>query len=136
MVDEPDRLMTSDTLALHDHTNPVVVRRVLGMLRAQGLVRSAKGQAGGWQLARPAGQITVADIDAAIDAPVLALRTLSANPGCAIVAAMMTDIVTDAMTEAQAVLRQHFTRFTVADLAAAMGQARHFPASHPPVKPL
>ena len=135
MADEPDRLMTSDQIALHNHTNPVVVRRVLGMLRAQGLVRSAKGHAGGWQLARPAGQITVADIYAAIGEPFLALRTISANPGCAIVAAM-TDIVTDAMTEAEAVLRQHFTRFTMADLAAAMGQTRHFPASHPPVKPL
>lgn len=132
MAVQPDQWMTSDQIALHNHTNAVVVRRVLGALRDKGLVRSTKGHAGGWQLARAADQITVADVYTAIDEPFLTRTPMSTNPGCAIVAAM-TGIVGQAMTEAEAVLRQHFARCTMADLAAAMTQK---PPSHSPISPL
>lgn len=129
MAVDPSRVMTSDQIALHNHTNAVVVRRVLGLLRDNGLVRSAKGHAGGWQLARPPATITVADVYAALEEPFLTTRPLSTNPGCAIVAAMQ-GIVTEAMAQAEAVLRQHFAQATIADLATAM--TAHIPASHPP----
>ena len=44
---------TSEVLAAHCHTHPVVVRRSLAGLREAGIVASVKGHGGGWTMARP-----------------------------------------------------------------------------------
>lgn len=59
-------LTTSEEIAQHHETNAVVVRRVLGLLREADLVTSEKGHAGGWALARPSRNITVADVYRAV----------------------------------------------------------------------
>ncbi len=119
--------MTSDAIAAQNQTHPVVVRRVLGRLRDAGLLVSEKGHAGGWQLAKPADQISVADVYRAIDEPFLQVHLPQAPPQCGIVAAMQ-GMVGAAMVEAEAVLHSHFSRQSIADLARAMyGQA----ATHP-----
>lgn len=112
--------MTSEDIARHNATHAVVVRRVLGRLRVAGIVRSDKGHAGGWSLARPADAITVADVYAAIDEPFLRPAPgPRADKGCAIVMALQST-VDAAMTEAEAVLRRHFAERTVGELARAM----------------
>lgn len=73
---DPDKPRTSATIAAHQQTNDVVVRRVLGLLKTAGLVVSEKGHAGGWKLARPAKDITLADIYLA-----LGERFLRPEPG-------------------------------------------------------
>lgn len=122
MAAAPDQAFTSEVIAAHNATNPVVVRRVLGLLRVQGLVVSGKGHAGGWRLAKPADQITVADVYAAIGAPLMTVEPLAAGQGCAIVATLHSTI-TEAVAEAEAVLRRHFATRTIADLAQAMVQS-------------
>ena len=67
MSDNPERTITSAQIAAHIGTNPVVVRRVLGSLRAAGLLNSERGQAGGWSLARPPEQVSLADVYRALD---------------------------------------------------------------------
>lgn len=67
MAAEPDRTRTSSDIAAHAGTNPVVVRRVLGKLRAAGLLTSEKGHAGGWRLARDPRSVTLADVYLALD---------------------------------------------------------------------
>jgi Rrf2 family protein len=64
---EPETLQTSEAIASRLETNPVVVRRVFSMLHHAGLVASHKGPSGGSMLARPAKQITLADIYKALD---------------------------------------------------------------------
>lgn len=115
--------MTSDAIAAQNQTHPVVVRRVLGLLRDAGMLHSEKGHAGGWRLARPAALISVADVYRAIDEPFLALQLPKAPPECGIIAAMQT-MVGAAMAEAEAVLHRHFAGQTIAELAQAM-QGRH-----------
>ena len=67
MVNEPECIRTSASVAAHAGTKAVVVRRVLGSLRQAGLLISECGHAGGWRLARPAKGITLADVCRALD---------------------------------------------------------------------
>jgi Rrf2 family protein len=121
MAAAPDRMLTSAEIASQNATHPVVVRRVLGLLRGRGLVVSAKGHDGGWRLARPAAAITLADVYAAIGEPFLVPRSLAdeAPTHCAIVRAM-TGTVAAAMVEAETVIARHFAGCTIADLARAI----------------
>jgi Rrf2 family protein len=64
---EPDVLQTSEDVARKLNTNPVVIRRVFSLLQQAELVESQKGPSGGSKLARPAKDITLADIYRALD---------------------------------------------------------------------
>ncbi|MGC3940859.1 Rrf2 family transcriptional regulator [Roseobacter sp. EG26] len=80
MAGEPGRVRTSADIADHAGTNPVVVRRVLGKLREAGLLTSEKGHAGGWQLAKAADSITLADVYLALDERLVAGSGGEAEP--------------------------------------------------------
>jgi Rrf2 family protein len=60
---------------------------ILQRLRHRGIVSSHRGSEGGYQLARPASEITVADVLRAVDGPLAAVRGLPtedvAYPGVA-----------------------------------------------------
>lgn len=84
MAGDPDRVRTSADIADHAGTNPVVVRRVLGKLREAGLLNSEKGHAGGWKLARPPQQITLADVYLALDERLIATNDDAHVPSCSV----------------------------------------------------
>ena len=71
-----DELLTSEQLATSIRTNAVVVRRLIAKLVEAGLVKSFKGKSGGVSLAKPAQQITLEDIYAAVFSD----KALIANP--------------------------------------------------------
>lgn len=52
------------------------LQSILADLRRAGLVQSQRGQAGGWRLARPAPQISVADVIRAVDGPLVSVYDL------------------------------------------------------------
>lgn len=56
------KLPNSDLLAGSISTNPVVVRRLLSLLKKAGLVASTRGKNGGVQLAKNPADITLKDI--------------------------------------------------------------------------
>ncbi len=58
----PEAMMTSDELAHSVNTNPVVIRRLLCELSAASLVETQRGPHGGARLARPAAEISLAQI--------------------------------------------------------------------------
>jgi Rrf2 family protein len=118
MAAAPGKPLRSEDMALAQSTNPVVVRRVLGLLRAAGLLRSAKGHDGGWWLARDAASITVADVYRAIGEPVYARRSPGPDnpPHCAIERALQGTMET-ALSQAETALTDALARVTIARIA-------------------
>ena len=115
---QPQDALTSGELAVCLRTNPVVVRRVLGTLREAGLVGSSKGHNGGWQLLRPAAEITVFDVYHALGETLL-LRTESepGDRGCAIVRTV-DGLMGEVLTDAEALLANRLRLISLAQLAA------------------
>lgn len=118
LAEAGDRPTTSETLAAHCRTHPVVVRRSLAGLREAGIVASAKGHGGGWTVARPAARITLGEVYAALgERGDLAPAPGSAPDGC-LVEAAVGDALDGFYAEAEALLLRRLDAITLADLAA------------------
>jgi len=109
---------TSEAVSYSVETNPVVVRRLLGDLHDASIVRSRRGRNGGFELARPAEEITLLDVYRAVDTGPL-LKSYDEFPneecpvGCRIPAALdaaiapaerafeerLADVTIEALTE-------------------------------------
>jgi Rrf2 family protein len=50
------------------------LENILGELRHAGIVRSHRGAEGGFRLAKPAGEVTVADVIRAVEGPLASVR--------------------------------------------------------------
>lgn len=110
-----ERPVSSDELAASANVNPVHVRRVLGPLRAAGMVRSRPGVNGGWELGHPAADITLAAVWRLLqgDDPVLGLH--GPNPACEIGRQVQRSLTALDRAVADAVAGE-LGRFTVHDL--------------------
>ena len=64
-----DRPLTSEFIAGSVNTNPVVIRRVLALLRDARLVASKGGARGGWRMTRAPEAITLRDVFRATEEP-------------------------------------------------------------------
>jgi len=114
---ETEGPVTSKALAGVMQTNPVVIRRILGGLRKQGLVQSEKGHGGGWRLARDLESVTLYDIHLALGAPgVLALGNRTESPGC-LVEQAVNAAMDDAFEAAETLLLNRFRTITLAALS-------------------
>ncbi len=77
--------VTSDQIASSVNTNPVVIRRMLGLLQQAGLVRSRRGANAGWTLARTPDAITLLDVYQAVEEePLFGLHASPPNQKCPI----------------------------------------------------
>lgn len=65
ITDDADK-GTSEWIAGSVNTNPVVIRRIMGMLKAAGLISIRRGS-GGAALLKPLGEISLLDIYRAVD---------------------------------------------------------------------
>ncbi len=80
LAGEPGRVQTAAALAEATHIAAPTVSKLLKQLQRTGLVSSTRGLHGGYQLARPAAQISAAAILDALEGPV-ALTDCAAGQG-------------------------------------------------------
>lgn len=116
-MDRHAQRTTSETIARMLETNPVVVRRTMGLLRDQGYVTSDKGHNGGWSLARPLAEITLLDIHQALGSQsIFSIGLATDHPTC-LVEQAVNHALGQAFDEAQALLLQRLASVSVASLA-------------------
>jgi FeS assembly SUF system regulator len=80
LAGDPQRVQTAASLAEQTHIAAPTVSKLLKQLHRAGLVTSTRGLHGGYQLARPAAQISAAAILDALEGPV-ALTDCAAGQG-------------------------------------------------------
>ncbi|MCK7592717.1 SUF system Fe-S cluster assembly regulator [Pseudomarimonas salicorniae] len=70
LAEQADGIHSASDLAARAKLEPPTVSKLLKMLGQAGLVESFRGASGGYRLARPAAQISVADIVTAMEGPI------------------------------------------------------------------
>jgi Rrf2 family protein len=102
------------------NTNPVVVRRILGVLRSAGLVSSQSGVEGGARLARPAETISLAEVHRAV-APgdLFAMHAQPPNPLCPC-GGNIQPVLGELYARAAEAVEQSLAATTIADLAQSV----------------
>jgi Rrf2 family protein len=102
------------------HTNPVVIRRLMGELEKAQLVRSVAGRAGGFELNRDAAQITLADVYFAVeDESVFRMHKVDPQSNCP-VAAQLGKVLSGPLKAAECALHGSLAGTTIRDVAAAI----------------
>lgn len=110
-------LQSSAKIAESLESNPVLVRRVLGLLRDKGLVSPVEGSGGGWCLAKPAEEITLNDAYAAVEGgvPVLPVHAHPPNQSC-VIGGHMQELLEDEFASAQRALEDNLARTSIAEM--------------------
>jgi|SRR6478735_6103104 len=119
---ELDGPVTSEALGPLMNTNPVLIRRMLGGLRDAGIVSAEKGHGGGWALARPLDEVTLADVYRALGSPQLfGIGPQRENPRCLVEQAVNRSLG-KALNDARELLLAELARTTVAAIARDVSQ--------------
>lgn len=75
-------VQTAPGIALATGAPEPTVAKVLKSLTGAGLVQSQRGARGGYRLARPVGEISLAEVIAAIDGPIALTACVEGGGGC------------------------------------------------------
>ncbi len=83
LASNPGQALTSEYIAGSVNTNPVVVRRLLGLLRKARMVSSQPGNGGGWELAAKPEKISLRDVRKAVnEGSPFSMHSQAPNPLC------------------------------------------------------
>ncbi len=81
MAAEPGRLYTAGALAAETHLPAPTVSKILKLLAREGLLASQRGVKGGYLLARAPGELSVAEVIAALEGPIAITECIDETPG-------------------------------------------------------
>ena len=114
----PGKVLRSEDVADSASTNPVVVRRLFSLMTSAGLIRARLGPGGGFELARPASDITLRDVFAALESGELFTEHRSPPSVSCPVGAHILPVLRKATAPAVEALEEELSRTTIADIAA------------------
>jgi Rrf2 family protein len=117
--------ITSEFIAGSVNTNPVVIRRILGVLRKAGMVKSQPGASGGWELATKPESITLGGLYQIIrPGTVFAMHRQQPNVLCPVGRNIQRGLGIH-YQKAQAALEAQLDQTTIADvLKEVLGKAK------------
>jgi len=131
LAGEPARVQTATALADRTRIAAPTVSKLLKQLQRAGLVSSTRGLHGGYQLARPASEISAATILDALEGP-LALTDCAAGHGfCGIEDSCR---VGRAWQRLNLAIRRSLHEVTLAQLAGIGAEPMHLPALEREIK--
>ncbi|WP_035054093.1 Rrf2 family transcriptional regulator [Andreprevotia chitinilytica] len=109
------------------NTNPVLIRRILGLLGQAGLTWAERGVKGGTQLAKPPAEIKLIDIYHCVEEPgVLGLHRNMPNPACEI-GRNITGVLSGVFDQAQAAMEGVLAALTLQDMLDQLGSIEKKP---------
>jgi Rrf2 family protein len=113
----PDHMASSDLLASNVCTNPVRIRRVMNLLKKNGLVRVQKGTGGGYILDCEPEKITLGQIYRIISSGSLVSDWRSGDPNmdCRI-ASKIGDVMNQIYEGAESSFERFLDQFTIQDI--------------------
>lgn len=124
LADREEMAFNSCQVAGSVNTNPVVIRRVMGLLAKAGLVQSTPGATGGSQLARSAEKITLRDIyEATGGGEIFAMHHQPPNQGC-YVGANIQAVLRPVLDAAAGCVADELAKTTLADIRDAVQAKR------------
>ncbi|MEM7026206.1 MAG: Rrf2 family transcriptional regulator [Pseudomonadota bacterium] len=122
-LEQVERAATSEQLGRMLRTDASLVRRTMSGLRKAGFVSSTKGHGGGWYLAKPLTEITLAEVYEALGSPQLfAVGPSSDSPTCLLEQAANA-ATENALQAARKTFDAELARVTVADLVRGHAEA-------------
>lgn len=108
--------VTSEFIAGSVNTNPVVIRRILGVLRKAGLVKSQPGASGGWELVAKPENISLGHLYQLIrPGTAFAMHSQQPNVLCPVGRNIQRGLGTH-YQKAQAAMEAELDRTTIADV--------------------
>lgn len=128
---EPARVQTATVLAERTKIAAPTVSKLLKQLHRAGIVSSTRGLHGGYQLARPASEISAAAILDALEGP-LALTDCSAGRGQCVIEE--TCRVSHAWQRLNWAIRRSLYEVTLAQLAGIESMQSYLPALEQDIK--
>jgi len=115
LATKPDDYISSKSVSKSVATNPVAIRKILGMLAKAGLITSQAGIKGGTRLAKAASKIRLLDIYNAVEqTPLFQMHT--PHPKCPLAKGLTPELekVFDSVSEA---VKQKLAELTLAEVA-------------------
>jgi Rrf2 family protein len=115
MAASPDGPVKGEALAARQSIPPKFLENILADLRRAGLVRSQRGSDGGYWLARPADEVTMADVIRAVEGP---LADVHGMPPESVAYSGAAGHLRDVWIATRAALRTVLEEVTVADVVS------------------
>ena len=113
--DHPGSPVKRDTIASHQEIPPAFLEDILRSLRNGQLIRSQRGADGGWRLARPAAEISIAEVIRVVEGPLANVRGIRPHE---LGEHGMPDAQVRLWVATRAALRSVLEKVSVADLVA------------------
>lgn len=127
LAHQPRRWVSAQQLAVELGLPAPTVARLLKLLNRAGLVVSQRGKGGGYGLARPADEISIAEVIAAIEGPVALTECALGNGRCA----RERDCDTRAnWRKISQVVKMALETVSLADMAASRHSTVQFSSQH------
>jgi DNA-binding IscR family transcriptional regulator len=120
LLANPGRVVRSEDVADSANTNPVVVLRLFSLMTTAGLIRARLGPGGGFELARPASDITLRDVFTALQSGEFFTEHRSPQSASCPVGAHILPVLREATASAVEALEAELSRAAIADLAGAV----------------